>query len=164
MKKLMLTIVAAALVSIGTANAQTETTTKTKAKGEMKDQPMQSNALRDGVMMQNGKLIVMKEGQASVMAEDMTLSNGAIVMKDGSVKMKDGSTMMLKNGDQLDMMGTMTHNHAGHSEEHRQDAVYKATNQGEMKPMDKKQGSTKVKIDDEQTKVKTSKGTKKSKH
>src|SRR5688572_13061751 len=149
MKKLMLTFVAAALVFLGTANAQTQTTTKTKAKGEMKDQPMQSNALRDGVMMQGGKLIVMKEGQASTMTEDMTLSNGTVIMKDGSVKMKDGSTMMLKNGDQLDMMGTMTHNHAGHSDEHNQ----------EVQPMDKKQGSTKVKIDEEQTKVKTSKGT-----
>jgi Ni/Co efflux regulator RcnB len=114
MKKLMLTIVAAALVFLGTANAQTQTTTKTKAKGDMKDKPMQSNALRDGIMMHGGKLIVMKEGKASTMTEDMTMANGSMVMKDGSVKMKDGSTTMLKNGDHMDMQGNIVHSMGEH--------------------------------------------------
>lgn len=154
MKKLLFTILASAFVFVGTANAQTQTTTKTKAKGEMKDQPMQSNALRDGVMMQGGKLIVMKEGQASVMTEDMTLSNGTVIMKDGSIKKADGTTMMLKNGDQIDMAGTMSHNHAGHGDVHSE----------EMQPMEKKPGSTKVKVDEEKTKVKTGKSSTKTKH
>jgi hypothetical protein len=114
MKKIILTIVASALVFLGTANAQTETTTKAKAKGDMKDKPMHSNALRDGIMMHGGKLIVMKEGKASTMGEDMTMANGTMVMRDGSVKMKDGSTTMLKNGDHMDMEGNIIHSMGEH--------------------------------------------------
>ena len=114
MKKMMLTFVAAALVLIGSANAQTQTTTKTKAKGDMKDKPMQSNALRDGIMMHGGKLIVMKEGKASTLTEDMTLANGTMIRRDGSIKMKDGTTSMLKNGDHMDMDGNIMHSMGEH--------------------------------------------------
>ena len=63
--------------------------------------------MKDCVMMKDGKMMVMKDGQHTELSEDMTLGNGTMVMKDGSVKMSDGTTKMLKNGDWLDMDGKM---------------------------------------------------------
>jgi len=39
--------------------------------------------------------------------EEMTLGNGAKVMKDGKVMTKDGETMMLEEGDMISMGGMM---------------------------------------------------------
>jgi hypothetical protein len=49
----------------------------------------------------------MKNGKTMMMEEEMTLTNGTMVMMDGTVKMKNGKTMMMKNGDMLDMNGRM---------------------------------------------------------
>jgi hypothetical protein len=46
----------------------------------------------DGVMMQDGKMMMMKNGKATgAMQDSMAMPNGARVMSDGTVKMKDGS-------------------------------------------------------------------------
>ena len=63
---------------------------------------------KDCVMMKDGKMMVMKNGQTIGMDKDMTMSNGTMVMKDGSVKMKDGTTMMMKEGDCIYMNGKMS--------------------------------------------------------
>ena len=63
--------------------------------------------MSDCVMMKDGKMIQMKAGKEMAMSQDMTMSNGVVVMKDGNVKKKDGSTMKLKNGDCVMMDGTV---------------------------------------------------------
>ncbi|WP_162996872.1 DUF6799 domain-containing protein [Mucilaginibacter kameinonensis] len=63
--------------------------------------------MKDGVMMKDGKMMVMKEGKTMMMDKDMTMSNGTMVMTDGMVKMKDGKSMMLKNGQCVNMDGTI---------------------------------------------------------
>ncbi len=70
------------------------------AKGHMK--------MKDCVMMEDGKMMVMKNGESMAMDQDMTMKNGTTVMKDGSVKMKDGKTTMLKDGDCVYMDGKMS--------------------------------------------------------
>jgi hypothetical protein len=99
MKKLFLL----ALLSLFTLamNAQ-QTNTK------MKTQKSTSMS-KDCVMMENGKMMVMKGGQSSDLTQDMTMSNGTVVMADGTVKMKNGKTMKLKNGDCVWMNGNITH-------------------------------------------------------
>ena len=62
---------------------------------------------KDCVMMEGGKMMVMKAGKTMAMDQDMTLTNGATVMTDGSVKMKDGTSKQLKNGDCMYMDGKM---------------------------------------------------------
>ena len=62
---------------------------------------------KDCVMMEDGKMMVMKGGKTMGMDKDMTLTNGATVMTDGSVKMKDGTSKQLKNGDCMYMDGKM---------------------------------------------------------
>jgi hypothetical protein len=62
----------------------------------------------DGVMMHDGKMMIMKNGQAKgPMANSMTMSNGATVMGDGMVKMKDGSETHMKDGQMMMMDGQM---------------------------------------------------------
>jgi hypothetical protein len=61
----------------------------------------------DGMMMKDGKMMQMKAGTMTEMTQDMTLSDGTMVMKNGEVMMKDGKKMTLKNGDMITMDGKM---------------------------------------------------------
>ena len=168
MKKLISFLVAAAFVlTVSAAQAQTtQTKEKTKAKGEMAQSgQMHSNALRDGMMMQGNKMMVIKDGKATMMTEDMTLSNGTMVMKDGTVKMKDGTTMTMANGDHMDMSGNMMRGRSMNAQQNMQgsmaDTSGQGQNQGNMRVKTEKDGDmkmkgekTKMKSTDEKTKVK----------
>jgi len=62
----------------------------------------------DGVMMQDGKIMLMKGGKAvAPMENSMTMSDGTTVTTDGSVKMKDGSETRMKDGQMMMMDGHM---------------------------------------------------------
>ena len=63
---------------------------------------------KDCVMMKDGAMMVMKNGESMKMDKDMTMSNGTKVMTDGTVKMKNGKTMMMKDGECVYMNGKMT--------------------------------------------------------
>ena len=95
MKKLFLAIIA--LSSVVLLQAQNS------------DQSAKKEVKKDCIKMQDGKLWQDKDGNTTEVTEDITLSNGTIVMKDGNVKMKDGSTVMLKDGDYVWMDGKITH-------------------------------------------------------
>jgi Domain of unknown function (DUF6799) len=70
--------------------------------------PLVSAADMDGVMMKDGKMMMMKGGKASgPMDKEMTMSNGTKVKPDGSMTMKDGKTMMMKNGQMMTTDGKM---------------------------------------------------------
>ena len=88
-----------------------------QAQNKMSDSKMASHKMgtknKDCVMMDNGKMTIMKNGKMMDMNEDMTLRNGTVVMKDGSVKMKNGKSMTLKDGDCVWMNGMVTHKKAG---------------------------------------------------
>jgi len=65
-------------------------------------------AASDGVMMHDGKMVMMKGGKASgPMDKDMTMSNGSTVMSDGTVKTKDGGETRMKEGQMMMMDGHM---------------------------------------------------------
>lgn len=62
----------------------------------------------DGLMMQNGKMMMMKDGKATgPMVGDMTMPNGIKVMTDGAVMMKDGTKTQMKEGQMMMMDGHM---------------------------------------------------------
>ena len=61
----------------------------------------------EGVIMKDGKLLMMKNGQTTQLTTDLTLDNGTIVTANGTVKMKDGTTSALKEGDYVGMDGTI---------------------------------------------------------
>lgn len=61
----------------------------------------------DGVMKENGKIMVVENGKMSMMSQDLILKDGTRVMNDGTYIKKDGTKMMLKNGEHIDMLGTI---------------------------------------------------------
>ena len=62
----------------------------------------------DGVIMQGGKVMMMKAGKAmDPMTASMTMSNGSIVMPDGTVKLPSGETIHLGDGQMVMMDGTI---------------------------------------------------------
>jgi hypothetical protein len=62
----------------------------------------------DCVMMQHGKMLMMKGGKPiGPMKENMTMSNGTKMMKDGTMIMKDGTKMQMKDGQMMMMDGKM---------------------------------------------------------
>ena len=101
MKKIALMI--AAFVFTLSVSAQDKMDKMDKKGGKMMDHKM-----KDCVMMESGKMMVMKGGKTADMTSDMTMSNGAMVSSDGKVTMKDGSTKMMKDGDCMYMDGKMT--------------------------------------------------------
>jgi surface antigen len=69
--------------------------------------PQQNVKSHDGVIMKDGKLLMMKNGQTTQLTTDLTLDNGAVVKADGTVQAKDGTTTTLKEGDYVAMDGTI---------------------------------------------------------
>ena len=62
----------------------------------------------DGVIMQGGKMMMMKAGKAmDPMTASMTMSNGAVVMPDGTVKTPGGQELHMKDGQMMMMDGTI---------------------------------------------------------
>jgi hypothetical protein len=71
------------------------------------DKMKMEHKMKDCVMMKHGKMMVMKKGETMAMMQDMTMSNGTMVMTDGSVKMKDGTMSKMGEGDCMYMNGKM---------------------------------------------------------
>jgi hypothetical protein len=61
-----------------------------------------------GVMMKDGKMMMMKDGKATgPMDHEMSMTDGCKVMPDGTMKMKDGKEMHMKEGQMMTMDGKM---------------------------------------------------------
>ena len=103
MKKVLAAIFAITLATGAFAQDSTNSTNNVTQNNNTQVHKKQNH---DGVMMQNGKVTVMKNGQASPLTQDLVLANGTTVMADGRVKMKDGTTSTLQDGDYIRMDGT----------------------------------------------------------
>ena len=70
--------------------------------------PMEkAHALKDCVMMKDGKLHVMKGTSITGLDKNLTLANGTVIKTDGTVKAADGTEMTLKEGEAIDMEGKL---------------------------------------------------------
>ncbi len=77
---------------------------------ENRDSKMPQNKVKshpDGYMLQNGKMIMVKDGAMKMMEKDVTLKNGTIIMSNGYFMKKDGTKMMMKEGQHIDLFGKM---------------------------------------------------------
>ena len=115
MKMRKIILVFAAIVISVSAYAQTDTINRRMSSHGMNhnqnlhNNPVGDRIHPDGVMMQNGKLMIVKNGQMSVCQQDeMTLSDGTKIKSDGSYLNKDGRKMKLTEGQHMDMSGNMT--------------------------------------------------------
>jgi hypothetical protein len=62
-------------------------------------------AKESAIMRQNGKMMVIKDGQVTEMKENITTANGHIFRTDGTVVMNTGTSVELKDGEKMDMNG-----------------------------------------------------------
>jgi hypothetical protein len=68
--------------------------------------PAANAADMDGIMMDHGKMMLMKMGKpASPMTSDMTMANGTKVTTAGLVIMRDGTKLEMKDGEMMMMDG-----------------------------------------------------------
>ncbi len=62
----------------------------------------------DGIMMQGGKMMMMKDGKATgPMDHAMTMPDGHKVMPDGTMTMTDGTAMRMQEGQMMTTDGKM---------------------------------------------------------
>ena len=62
----------------------------------------------DMVVMQGGKMMVVRHGEMKSMDMVVRLSNGARVAMDGTITMPDGTSRMLMDGEAITMDGEFT--------------------------------------------------------
>lgn len=112
MKKVIL-VFAVIAITAG-AYAQTDSTNTKLSPRDMNHnqiQHMQHSPVHeshpDGVIMKNGKMMMVKNGQFTALDHEMTMSNGTKVMADGTCTKKDGTKMLLKEGQHIDMDGKL---------------------------------------------------------
>ena len=56
----------------------------------------------DGVMMRNGKMMIVKHGKPAMpMDDDITVGDGTVVSADGNIKLKGGREFRMKNGQMM---------------------------------------------------------------
>lgn len=77
----------------------------TTAKPHKDHKEMKGKMMKDGVKMKEGKLWLIKNGEKTELTEDLTLSDGSVIMANGTVKLKDGTTKSLADGDFVGMDG-----------------------------------------------------------
>lgn len=113
MKKLIL-VFAAIAITAG-VYAQTSSANRIMSPQDMNNSQNQNvqnkpidESIPDGVMMQNGKIMKVKNEKMINLDHDMTMSNGTKVMSDGTYIKKDEKKMMLKEGQHIDMEGIIT--------------------------------------------------------
>jgi hypothetical protein len=61
----------------------------------------------DGVMLVDGKVMMIKDGKMTKLESDTYLNNGTKVTPEGMCTDKTGTSMMMKEGEHLDMEGNM---------------------------------------------------------
>ena len=112
MKKLIL-VFAAVAISAG-AYAQVDSTNSKTSPQDLNNSKNQNTQTYsaydlhpDGVLMKDGKLMVVKNGKKTTLDQDMSMSNGTKIKTDGNYTKKDGSTMRLKEGEHMDMEGNI---------------------------------------------------------
>lgn len=61
--------------------------------------------MKDCVMMKDGKMYVVKDGESTEMTKAVVMSNGSKVLANGDVIAKNGDTVKLEDGDVVYMNG-----------------------------------------------------------
>jgi hypothetical protein len=60
---------------------------------------------QDHIMLQDGRVMIMRNGERMPMDDDITLSDGTKVAIDGTVLMPDGTTRMMDEGETMLLQG-----------------------------------------------------------
>jgi hypothetical protein len=75
----------------------------------------EKSKLKDCVIMKDGAMYVVKDGEQTEMLKAVIMSNGTKVLANGEVFLKNGETFKLENGDVVYMNGKLEKKGAGNS-------------------------------------------------
>lgn len=100
MKKIFFTI-AAMIITCGVFAQTDSENKKTDPDKTIQKQYRHPN----GYMMKDGKLMMVKDGNMTLVQNDITLSNGTVIMADGSYMEKGKRKNKFKDGQHIDMNG-----------------------------------------------------------
>ena len=64
-----------------------------------------SSTHRSGFIMENGSMMVTRNGISTMLNKDTTLSNGTKIMRNGTIIMQNGTQRTLKEGEYVNMSG-----------------------------------------------------------
>ncbi|HEY3476127.1 MAG TPA: DUF6799 domain-containing protein [Anaerolineales bacterium] len=59
----------------------------------------------DSAIMQDGRVMIMKNGELIPMKQGMTTTDGTRIMPDGTLRMADGTTRMMEEGEMMIIAG-----------------------------------------------------------
>lgn len=59
----------------------------------------------DHIVMQDGRVLIMRRGEMMPMDEEMTMPDGTKIMIDGTMMMSDGTTRMMAEGETMLLQG-----------------------------------------------------------
>ena len=65
-------------------------------------------SLSDGVIMRDGQIKLVKNGNVIPLDHTLTMSNGTVVMNNGIISHKNGTKLNLTEGQHMDMAGIIT--------------------------------------------------------
>lgn len=106
MKKILLAI--AAIIITAGAYAQTDSTDRKWSQSDNKQYSDAENKNHpDGFMYKDGKMLMVKSEKTTRVENDVTLTNGTVIMSNGNYIKKGGTKMMLKEGEYVDMSGNV---------------------------------------------------------
>ena len=57
----------------------------------------------DQIMMKDGRMVVVRNGETMPMDEDVTLADGTRIMRNGQLLMADGTARMMREGETMTM-------------------------------------------------------------
>lgn len=66
-----------------------------------------AEVLSDGVMMKNGRLVLLHAGEMNEVLQATTLADGTLILPDGSVTLPDGKRIMLSEGQNVSLSGRL---------------------------------------------------------
>ncbi|MGC8749779.1 DUF6799 domain-containing protein [Hydrotalea sp.] len=108
MKKILL-VMMSALMIVGVARAQTQTQDRTqdKTQDQLRDQTQKRDRIHseDHLMMRDGKLYQVKNGEMLQLREQLRLKNGATIEPNGMYQLANQEKYQLRNGECMDMDG-----------------------------------------------------------
>jgi hypothetical protein len=108
MKNLLFTLIIGMLASaIYAGNHKTPVKAGYGIRTEIKDTGKNKMMHPECYVMKDGKMMHKKNGKMTAMTKDVTLTDGSVVMMDGTVVRKDGTRITLKEGEKIEMNGTI---------------------------------------------------------
>ncbi|WP_045687684.1 DUF6799 domain-containing protein [Hymenobacter sp. AT01-02] len=94
---------------LGTLSAQAQTKLPARKPVQPKQKVVVKGAtMKDGFLMQDGKVMMTRDAHTETLTTETTLVNGTKISPTGTVTMTDGTSATLQNGDYVSLTGRMT--------------------------------------------------------